>query len=82
MKFNEEKKACEDYLKAKQEALLDIEAKLKEERAQFERLDGCNNCAHGDMEARQRVPPRKEKKTTKILCYWTVERFSSALQGM
>ena len=51
VKFKEEKKACEENLKAKQEALLDAEAKLKEERAQFERLEGCNNRAHGDKKA-------------------------------
>ena len=62
VKFKEERKACEEYLKAKQEALLDAEAKLKEERAQFERLEGCYNPAHVVMEARQRVPPRREKR--------------------
>ena len=61
VKFKEERQACEEYLKAKQEALLDAEAKLKE-RAQFERLEGCNNPAHVVMEARQRVPPRREKR--------------------
>ena len=61
VKFKQERKACEEYLKAKQEALLDAEAKLKEERVQFERLEGCNNPAHV-MEARQRVPPRREKR--------------------
>ena len=62
VKLKEERKACEEYLKAKQKALLDAEAKLKEERAQFERLEGCYDPAHVVMEARQRVPPRRERR--------------------
>ena len=60
VKFKE-KKTCEEYLKAKQEALLDDETKLKEERAQIESLEG-NDRAHGKMKDRQRVPPRRDKR--------------------
>ena len=42
-KYKEEKKACESCLGARQEALLEAEAKFNERREQFPRMEDKNN---------------------------------------